>query len=185
MDIMIDLETLSVEPNAVVLSIGTCEFDINGNIGAQNHMILVPTIDEQVALGRHIGGDTVAWWMRQGAMAKLLFSQQLGGISYSSVSGALDDLDASFAKLRGRHPSGMPGVWGNGAGFDNVILETLYRQFDRRPPWHFGNNRCFRTLRALAPHIPYDREGVEHNALDDAISQAKHAQKVFRWLSQR
>lgn len=184
MDIMIDLETLSVEPNAVVLSIGTCEFDANGNIGAQNHMILVPTIDEQIALGRSVNGETVAWWMRQGAMAKLLFSQQLGGISYGSVSSALDDLDASFAKLRSRYPSGIPGVWGNGAGFDNVILETLYRQFNRHPPWRFCDNRCFRTLRALAPHIPYKREGVEHNALDDAISQAKHAQKVFRWLPQ-
>jgi inhibitor of KinA sporulation pathway (predicted exonuclease) len=42
-------------------------------------------------------------------------------------------------------------------------------------PWKFYNDRCYRTLKAMYPHIKMPkRTGTHHNALDDAISQVNH-----------
>lgn len=59
-----------------------------------------------------------------------------------------------------------------------VDLETL----GRRAGWEFWNNRCFRTLKGMAPHIKTERQGTYHNALDDAKTQALHAIKVLQHL---
>jgi inhibitor of KinA sporulation pathway (predicted exonuclease) len=65
-------------------------------------------------------------------------------------------------------------VWGNGADFDNAILQHAYAKVGMETPWHFWNNRCHRTTCDLLNAKQRKQEGVHHNALDDAKSQAKH-----------
>jgi exodeoxyribonuclease VIII len=70
-------------------------------------------------------------------------------------------------------------IWGNGASFDNVILANAYRRNDLNIPWKYYNDRCYRTMKSLAPHIKMEREGTHHNALSDAISQANHLIRIM------
>ena len=51
-----------------------------------------------------------------------------------------------------------------------------------KPAWPYRNNRCYRTLKGLLPAIELERSGTHHNALDDAITQARHLQKIVRTL---
>ena len=71
-------------------------------------------------------------------------------------------------------------LWGNGAAFDNELLKAALLQYCCiREPWNFRIDRCFRTVKNLykeqvpEPHFI----GTKHNALDDAMHQA-------RWLNQ-
>jgi len=70
-------------------------------------------------------------------------------------------------------------VWGNGSNFDNVILEHTYRLLNIKLAWKNQNDRCFRTLKKIYPEMKIERCGTYHNALDDAITQAKHAIKIY------
>ena len=70
-------------------------------------------------------------------------------------------------------------MWGNSARFDLGILEYAYDSCLIPVPWDHRNERCYRTLKALHPEIKIMRSGTHHNALDDATSQAHHAQGLF------
>ena len=71
-------------------------------------------------------------------------------------------------------------MWGNGAEFDNVILSQAYKNVEKEVPWQYYNNRCYRTVKNLFPHIEMERVGAHHNALDDAKSQAEHLLGIIR-----
>ncbi|HAH3124201.1 TPA: hypothetical protein GFY41_25200 [Escherichia coli] len=71
-------------------------------------------------------------------------------------------------------------VWGNGATFDNTILRRSYERQGITCPWHYCNDRDVRTIVEQGKTIDFDAktaipfEGVRHNALDDALHQAKY-----------
>ena len=67
-------------------------------------------------------------------------------------------------------------VWGNGATFDNVILRNAYQKTGLDCPWPFWQDRCYRTLKNLAPDIDRPELGTLHQALNDATVQAQHMQ---------
>jgi hypothetical protein len=94
---------------------------------------------------------------------------------------SLDDALGAFAAFCLQHSSKAKlKLWGNGASFDNAIVAHCYKAVDMEPPWNFWNDRCYRTLKALAcPVITQASSGVLHNALDDAKRQADHAQRIL------
>lgn len=167
---MIDLETLDTAPTAVILSIGACAFDPQrGDIGSVCHLKL--EIDSQIRLGRTISGRTVDWWMNQSVEARdALFSEEAQK-ARRPVKQALVEFSSWLGK--------PDGVWGNGADFDLVLLGNLYDSFGLVRPWSFSKNRCFRTLKNLFGNEPPAREGVHHDALDDAMYQAKWAIEII------
>jgi hypothetical protein len=75
-------------------------------------------------------------------------------------------------------------VWGNGAGFDNVLIEALYRNIGKGAPWKFWDSRCFRTLKALLPADKTVKHDVAHNALQDAIDQAEVAVVILKKIKE-
>ena len=67
--------------------------------------------------------------------------------------------------------------WGNGASFDLTIVGSAYKRLGLQTPWHFTNERCFRTIRNQHPTVEYDTDEKgtgAHNVLIDAVFQAKH-----------
>lgn len=162
-NIMIDLETLGTRPTAAILSIGAVFFDKEG-FGEEFYQTI--TLDSCTRAGLTISGDTFKWWMAQKAEArKALFESN-------------HDLTSTLLRFDGwihQHSNADKVlVWGNGADFDNAIMQHAYAAVDRPVPWKFWNNRCYRTTTALLGKAPRNQEGVYHNALDDAKSQAKH-----------
>ena len=169
---MIDIETLSTRPNAAVLSIGAVLFDFkNLTIGD----LFIQSIDMEQAVG-HVDLGTVKWWMKQSDDARRDASS--GKFSPTQVLTALAEwIEAEMVEKKSRC------MWGNGASFDLVILESQYRAVGIDTPWDFWGHRCYRTIKSLYPNVEADpRRGTHHNALDDAIFQVEHLFKIRRTL---
>ena len=59
---MIDLETLGVDPECVILTIGAIKFNPFNSIEPNNGLYLRCDVDEQTSLGRTVDDNTLAWW---------------------------------------------------------------------------------------------------------------------------
>lgn len=166
--VMLDLETLGTGANSAIISIGACEFDPDtGEIGSTFHGIICKQSCFDIGAG--FDQSTIDWWEKQTAAAK--------AASYAhEAPSKVTDVLSDFAEWLNKNTT----VWGNGADFDNAMLAELYRKAGyKENPWKFWNNRCYRTMKNMFPQVSMSRHGTHHNALDDAISQAKHLCKIL------
>lgn len=170
-DVMVDLETLGTTPGSVVLSIGAVAF--NKQEVFDHTFYAEINTDSSYSYDMTSCPKTLKWWDEQGADARKTLS--------NCNEGSVDELDVVLTGFK-RFLAVNPDVrfWGNGAAFDNVILAAAYEATGIKLPWKFWNDRCYRTLKGLYPNVPLQRTGTHHNALDDAITQAKHAVAIFQ-----
>lgn len=176
-DVMVDLETKGNKPGCMILSIGAVFFDpLTGKLGEQFYKVVGP--DDQQERGLHEDAGTMAWWGKQSEGARQVLVEHAA--SEVTLQEGLD----GFTKFVGEAKGGLRAVrvWGNGSDFDNAILTVAYMAHQQNTPWDFWNNRCFRTLKALAPSVGMEKGLLAHNALNDAIMQAEHTCKVFAHL---
>lgn len=169
---MIDLETMSVTPDAVILTLGAVHFNPYGN-GYGDKIYFRISIDDQDALGRQIDQSTLDWWAKQDpAIMEEAFSDQ----DRIPLKEAMD----RFHKFAW----GCDAFWSHGATFDLVMIENVLRQMGRPLPWNYWALRDTRTLFDLGfdPDMP---TGEKHNALQDAIRQAVGVQNVYAKLKIR
>jgi exodeoxyribonuclease VIII len=167
---MIDMETMAVSPNAVVLSLGAVHFDPYGT-GYSDSIYFKIDIDDQDALGREVDSSTIEWWSKQDpAIMEEAFSPD----NRISLVDAMD----RFHKFAW----GCGAFWSHGATFDLVILENIYRQLNKPLPWNYWQLRDTRTLFDLG-HDPEMPQGSKHDALQDAIRQAMGVQNIYRKLN--
>jgi len=162
--VMVDLETLDNCPTAVIVSIGAVFFD-QTQVYRDLSFYEVVHIQSCIDLGLTLSGDTIAWWMKQSDQARAVFQQQ-----GSHIGVALSRFKNWFCEYGGVQ------MWGNGASFDQPILANAYRKLNMETPQAFWNDRCYRTVVQGLPKR--QQQGVFHNALDDAISQAEHLIQV-------
>lgn len=174
-NVMFDLETMSSRPNAAILSIGAVEMDlVNLRLGKRFYSNV--ELDNCLELGLHSSDDTVKWWSEQPQEAREALAN--GAIP---LVDSLSFLCEWLAKI-GCHRE-YTRVWGCGASFDIVILESAFRACDMEVPWSFRNHMCYRTKKnehkATVPqvHLPV----VKHHALDDATVQALHLLDIYRY----
>lgn len=185
--VMIDLESLSLKENAVLLSLGACVFDpATGEIGAQFYA----AIDPRTQHGRDIDAGTVLWWMAQDQAARDKITQSVESADLlDSIDDTTPEDEAETIFATAAHPiqnvtrafllfieelGGDVECWSNGA-VDHAWLESMFQYCGFKNPIKFWMQRDYRTLKALHPDVKADDYGVAHNALDDAIKQAKHA----------
>lgn len=157
--VMHDLETLSLEPNAAILSLGAVRFTIKEGILDQFYRVI--SLESQP--NRHISLDTLRWWMHQ---EKTTLIDALAG--EESLRRILLEYLEWFSGFT------VKGVWANGSDFDNVLLTNAYKECGIELPWSFTRHRCYRTIKSMWPDYSLQRVGTHHNALDDAIHQANH-----------
>lgn len=176
--LMVDLETMSNKGNAAIVSIGAVAFELStGEIGPTFYSVVDLRSCEHAGL--HIDADTVLWWLKQSSEAR---SQIV--VDGVNLHKALHDL-SRFAE--GALTDDVQ-VWGNGVDFDNVILRNAYGAVGLGPFWKHWNNRCVRTIVELGRNAGIDPkktlqfEGEPHNALDDAIHQAKYVSIIHQHL---
>ena len=62
---MIDLETLSTNPDAVVLTVGGVKFDPNSTMKPYSEMYFRVDVDSQTQIGRNVMQETMDWWAQQ------------------------------------------------------------------------------------------------------------------------
>lgn len=166
-DLMIDFETLGTDPDTCVISVGACFFDeTTGQIGPTFYMAF--DIDEQLKKGRSITGSTLKWWMGQSGAAKKVFNEQ--------AQPAKDVLTLFSKWVLSQNTISKIKPWGNGSSFDISIIEDMFRMYDIKCPWLYYSVYDLRTFKRYIANGAkvVVAEGTAHNALDDAIAQAKY-----------
>lgn len=177
-DIMLDIETMGTSSNAAIFSIGACYFDITtGEIGRTFERLIDLRSSEHFG---HIDADTVMFWMRQSDEARAKLNEIEGG--------GIKQVLSHFANFLG--DSGNLTVWGNGCGFDNVVLRNALQATETDCDMPFWNDRDVRTIVDLGrrildfdPKHDMEFEGVKHSALADAIHQAKYVSAIYQKLT--
>lgn len=171
MDLMLDIETLGTRPGCVILTLGIVKFNPKSSKSPTSVVYLRPSIDEQVELGREIQEDTVLWWEQQEETVR---EEALSNNNRKSLEDCTYEINKFFV--------GVTHLWAQGPAFDFVILEDLYRQLKKPTPWNFWQIRDSRTLFGVHGDPREKNKAGLHNALDDAMSQARGVQKVYRKL---
>lgn len=163
---MVDLETVGVRPTSGILSIGIVPFDHTGI--SDDIFYKRIEVHDSTVLGFTTDESTMKWWNQQNpAVREEAFSGLLG------VREVFDDLVIYIKGFKN------PTVWGNGATFDNVLLTNHFDVLRIEKPYSYTADRCFRTLKDLYPMIAYEKPVIAHNALNDAMAQARHASKIL------
>jgi hypothetical protein len=163
--VMIDLESLGTCPSSAFVSIGAVKFSPStGEIGDTFY----ERIDWGSAcddFGRCIDVNTLLWWFQQNDAAR----QEI-----CKPGKPLDEVLNLFTEWLPDDPI----VWGNGATFDISMLENAY---NFKAPWKFWNVRDVRTIVDLTQGYvdKGNMVGTKHDALDDAIHQAKFVSKMY------
>ena len=171
---MIDLETLSQDSNAVILSIGAVVFDPDSNRTGEEFYTVINTNDCVMNHGLHIDMNTVNWWKQQNDEAQKVLREAQG--TDKTLEEALEEFTSYWER------NNLKYIWGNGAGFDEPILATAYRScgYERDElPWNFWDSFCVRTIGRLFPGHKPERNSTHHNSLDDALWQVKWMQNIF------
>lgn len=168
--VMVDLETLGTEPFAPILSIGACRFNMDSEMlpfsDPENDLFYqAVTLESCLEVGLKPSASTTLWWMGQSKEAQQVFADPQA----VALPVALD----AFTDWLNSRPDE---IWGNSARFDLGLLSAAYRACGKVVPWNHWLERCYRTLKSLpqVAGIKIYREGTYHNALDDAVSQARH-----------
>ena len=171
--IMLDIETMGQSTGAAIMSIGACYFDpATGEIGETFHKEI------SISSNGKIDASTVIWWMKQDDAARSKF---YNNDRSPPINVVLVEFDR-FVKHDAQ-------IWGNGIAFDNVIIGNAYDTLGLKRPWKYWNDRDVRTMVELGKAIGIDPkrdfpfEGVKHDALADAIHQAKYVSAIWMALT--
>ena len=178
-DLMLDLETLGLNYDAPIISIGAVFFDLQtSTLGAEFYIVIDVASSAEKTV---IDADTVKWWMRQSSEAQSIFNDPAAvslNTGLQSFSAFIHNNCESPKKLR---------VWGNGCTFDNVLLREAYKANRQAVPWSSFYDRDVRTMVNLAEVLTSQnvkdlvkREGTHHNALDDAKYQAQYVCEAYK-----
>jgi hypothetical protein len=169
---MVDIETYATIPGSVILSLGLCRFNWNGpGFGYYQ------TYNPLTQYGRIKNVKTEEWWASQGG---------------APIHGTLDlkfGLEQFIDLLeRNKFNSGDTiEIWAQGTDFDIVILEDAMRSFGLAVPWAYRAKSDLRTLIKYNKDILIDDiiNTTKHNAMSDAIYQAKVATRILNILADR
>ena len=168
--VMIDLETWGTGNYAVPVSIGAVKFDPAKSESEWSTFHIAVDPESAMKAGLRADAETILWWMDDTRREALHCWYRLERVDLTS---ALDGFATWFGA------ESLP-VWGNGATFDNVILRNAFIAAGQDCPWKFWHDRCFRTMKALpgARELEPRRAGTHHDALDDALHQARHLIRI-------
>ena len=178
--VMVDLETMGKKNNAPIVAIGAVVFDpATGSIGESFYKVVC--LESSVNWGAVIDPSTVIWWLKQSSEARSAI------VNDDAIP--LQDALLQFREFVSDNVAGgskKAQVWSNGASFDNSILRSSYDCIAEDYPWEYWNDRDVRTMVELGQAISFDPkttipfEGSRHNALADAIHQARYVSAIWQ-----
>lgn len=185
-DIMIDIETLGLDPRTVVTQFAFAAYERDDPETIIREAEEYLPIQPQLHVGRTIRADTVIWWMGQSDAARAGFNQNSG-----------DDMAELIALVQSLHrkisqvieEADEVEIWAKGPQFDIVAIESLFDDIGLSAPWKYGQIRDLRTIMAAAG---VDRHSVEfpasltpHHALSDCKYQILQLTESWRRMRAR
>ena len=176
MDCMIDIETLSIKPNATILTIGAIKFNKSIQERPLKDMeTFYIRINKNSCekLKMDVDPKTIEWWKTQNDKT---YYEAFENTDRIDIKEGLVQL-SNFLK-------GHKNIWANSPNFDIVILENAYNCCKLDIPWNFWNLRDTRTVYDLASVRLNDffNKDEHHNALNDCHSQIKALKQSFKNL---
>lgn len=167
---MLDLETMGLQPNAAVVAIGIAYFDRDNIIDTFYTPV---SLEDCKNVGLVTLKSTEDWWAKQSPEARSAWDVE-------NPPSVLESLGAMAKWMRSHSAEKDIAPWGNGSDFDLVLMASMCRAVDVETPWKYYNHHCFRTVKNIFRVAEEPRTGVYHHALDDAVTQAKHLQKLLK-----
>ena len=174
--VMLDLQTLGTDSDAVICQIGACWFDNDGTIGET--FACNVDVNHIQQYGFKYSGSAIQFWLKQPKeVQETLFDPKP-----IFIGDALNLLN-EFMK-------GVHWVWSH-SNFDFVIIQNAYKKMKIEPSFHYKTSADIRTLDKLAKMCGYKnekefvREGEKHNALSDCKFQVQYVTDMIRFLKDR
>ncbi|CZX80353.1 3'-5' exoribonuclease domain-containing protein [Enterobacter hormaechei] len=182
--LMVDVESLGEKPDAPIVSIGAVFFNpASGQTGPEFYKVI--SLESSMEWGGVPDASTILFWLRATpeARSEIVMDHAI----------PLDDALLQFKDFIAENAANGKDtvqVWGNGATFDNVLLENSYARTGITCPWKFWNNRDVRTVVELGKavgcepryEIPFD--GEPHKAISDALHQVKYVSAIWQRLTE-
>lgn len=186
-DLAIDLKSLSPRFDGALLAIGAVAF--NRDTGKMlDEFYMEIDINQSVRCG-YVDGSTIAWWLRQGDVAKAMFSDDSEALKKKIPLGTALHGFTNFVRSKCNF---NVRAWGNGATMDITLLEHAFVNggVGLTPPWQYKRIRDLYTLVDAAEVVGgFDKAsiktvGTTHNALDDARWTAQVITAAHKVLAQ-
>ena len=187
-DVMVDLETLGTDFNAVVFQIAATGFDINTGetLATFNELADISNLEKEDGT---IDGGTLKWWLDKDK--ELLASLIDKGDTYT-VRGLFEEFHRWLTLLHVEYE--LVYLWGNGILFDNAIIRHKLENYGLDYPIFYRNDRDVRTVFELAQIKTgetvdemydriYDKELVAHDAMNDVKNQVALVTECYRILT--
>lgn len=182
--LMVDIEAFGKKADSPVVSIGAVFFDPStGNTGSEFYKVI--SLESAMASGGVPDASTIIFWLKASpeARSELVMDDAI------PLDDALLQLNEFIAENAANGAESVQ-VWGNGATYDNVLLEASYDRTGIPCPWKFWNNRDVRTIVELGKavgckpryEIPFD--GEPHKAISDALHQVKYVSAIWQCLTE-
>jgi len=163
-NVMIDLETLGVCADALVLTIGAVAFSLDGCLG--NEIEIYPTVQDQIPQ-RKVEWGAISFWFQQEFNVR---EQQFSANRTSDLKNSLISLTEFCEQSLDKNFK----VWGN--GFDIPLLNQAYSSFGMETPWSYKKIMDCRTavwLSKISVQKYIDEQKDAHNAISDCKFQIK------------
>ncbi|MDX6042639.1 exonuclease [Scandinavium lactucae] len=182
--LMVDIESLGKKADSPIVSIGAVFFDPStGNTGSEFYKVI--SLESSMASGGVPDASTIIFWLKASpeARSELVMDDAI------PLDDALLQLNEFIAENAANGPDSVQ-VWGNGATYDNVLLEASYDRTGIPCPWKFWNNRDVRTIVELGkavgckPRYEIPFEGEPHKAISDALHQVKYVSVIWQRLTE-
>ncbi len=181
-DVMIDIETLSTEMNALIVSIAAVKFNVYDKSVKGDSINLLVDVSSYLTCTKEkieptdadcpyfISSSTITWWLQQPSYEGVFLAQPR-----LPLRDALLQLTAFC--------SGISRYWCQGMNFDPIVLENSYKQESLTPPWKFYEWRDSRTAVNLFPKHYFPLKPVNaHDALADCHYQIENLYIVYERL---
>ena len=178
--IVIDIETLGIEPGCVILEIGAASF-VHGQTEdvTDTFSIAIDKKKSMVELGAFTESKTKDWWVTRYPITygKILNDCRKGNLSPE------DALEKFSAWIFDSAKDQDIWFWGNGPEFDMSILNWYYSRVSTvNSPFNFRRVASMRSLSALLPNTRLNENisnEYPHRALHDALYEARELQKFI------
>lgn len=172
---MADLETMSLKPNAAIVSIGAVKFYPCGSALPKLEPFYINVdLESCKEFGLHVDPGTVAWWEKQSQKAKDALK-----VNPVPLPVALEAFSKWMMGSQLKERSNGA-VWANGSDFDNVILQNAYQATGLISPFKYTSHRCFRTMNNMfGCGVVTPANTLAHHALADAKWQALMLQNIM------
>ena len=144
-NVIVDLETLGVEFDAVVMSVGAAAF--NGDCSRMFDAFYYKIdIAKQIQLGRSIDASTRKWWAKQD---QAVFNEATRDARHPKF--VMEQMRSWLMSIEKKH--GKVLMWGCSQLFDLTKLQTLCRQVEVPDVVPAFGERCFSMMPSMKESI--------------------------------